>query len=138
MRYAFLVRTISAALAVWLVAAVPVAAADKAEQCRDERRKGQGQAQQPITDPIFIQNEVAVPVFYRVKIWTSEESKVNAGKCIRLPFPQGFERLRTINMEVYVKGDRADKCNINATVGYKVVVQGAQERISCRLTRHQE
>ncbi|MBM4073596.1 MAG: hypothetical protein FJ271_32455 [Planctomycetes bacterium] len=122
MRYAFF-RPIGAVFCVWLAASSPVAAAEKAEQCRDERRKGPaGQAQVPITDPIFIQNEVAVPVFYRVKIWTSEESKVNAGKCVRLPFPQGFERLRTVNMEVYVKGDRADKCNINATVGYKVVV----------------
>ena len=121
-----------------LSATSPSYAADqKAERCRDERRKP-GQSQEPPTEPIFIQNEVAVPVFYRVRIWTQDEMKVNAGKCVRVPFPKGFERLRSINVEVYVKGDRSDKCNINATIGYEVVVQGAQERIACRMVKHKE
>ena len=117
--------------------------AQKAEQCRDERRKGGQGPQTAPTDLIFIQNEVAVPVYYRVRNWEhtmkqTELPKANAGKCIRVPFPASFEKLRSISVEVSVKMDDRDKCNVNIPIGYKIVVEGERERIKCRIAKHEE
>ncbi|MBM3573434.1 MAG: hypothetical protein FJX52_13935, partial [Alphaproteobacteria bacterium] len=120
MRYRTLAAIVLAAIS--LFAADTAQAQQQADQCRDERRKG-GQSQQvQATDLIFVQNSVAVPVFYRVRNWeqsTKQDDlpKANAGKCIRVPFPAGFEKLRSISIEISVKADDRDKCNINLPIG---------------------
>lgn len=142
MRYVGMALGALGALVIGVVDASP-AWAQKAEQCRDERRKGGQGPQAGPTDLIFVQNEVAVPVYYRVRNWEhtmkqAELPKANAGKCIRVPFPASFEKLRSISVEISVKLDDRDKCNINIPIGYKIIVEGERERIRCRIAKHEE
>jgi hypothetical protein len=131
----------SSLCAIAILFALTAPAAQAADAKVDPCREPPGaQAPAPGHGPVavvLIQNDTAVPVVYRVRSWDTKLVSLKAGGCVRVPFPNEFEKLRSASVEAGLRQDAKDKCTQNVPVGYKLIVEDARERIKCRVVRHQ-